>query len=261
MNKFKQVYIETKLKLNSMSIILLIAGGLSFLFVMISMLIGYYPVPGILGSSSYYGMTICINMFSIMPIIISSIVIGILYNIKNNKKSYDNIGATNETYCISNIAGLMLITLLLSVSMMVFEVLIVLIAGTLPSMPTVNINNLDLLSAVGINLLWYICFSFMILKIITLIANNLMNRNYFRIIILIAIPVAICVILLLVVILAFDTNYIYGGGGDGLPEGHIIRVLYRFLSDEKTMFIAVAVGLLIADPVEYLLCVKRGRLR
>ena len=258
MNKLKQVYLEVKVKLNSISTIMLFLWGLSFIFIMIAFLmrININPFQGIaIGKLNY----ISIDLYSIIPLCISAAVLSILFNVKNSRKSFDNFGSTSETYFLSNFTSTITISTMLSVCVIMSEILIVTIVGTLPSWPLESNNMLILLKAIGINLCWYLMLSFIITKIITNIICNISNRNYIKLVISIVIPILSMLLLLLITNCAFDGGLIYGE--PGLPMDDPYRVWYEMLSSPPAYLIALVIGLIVYDAVNYIMCVKRGRLR
>ena len=258
MNKLKQVYKESKLKLESMTIIMIIMGLAIFIFSMISIAVPFSTVPNYLDQGFFASYDIMqINYFAITPIVVVSIIIVLLYNAKNSKKSFDNIGATNETYCISNYASLLAIAVAMSVMTMLTEIIVLVIAGSLPTFPIGDLDKVTLMMIVGKNFGIYIATSYMAMQLVTYLLNNAMNRNYGRAAVLLLIPFVLLVAFVLIGAFAFDYDIV----NSDLPEHDYYIALESFFMGIEGRFTAVAIGVVISNIVEYVLCLKGGRIR
>ena len=251
MKKFNQIYKESKLKLNSMTIAVMIVAAVSFIFLIIAIAVPFSPVPEFINYSGYKELNI--YFFSIIPLVIGSVIIAVLYNIRNNRKSFDNIGSTSETYCISNFTSLFLVAITISVIMMIIEIIIVVIAGTIPSLPIVDLDKIRLMEGVGVNFAYYIGGSYVILQMITILFNNIMNRKYSRALLLIAIPVVITIAY------ALTATFVFGNGRS--VEDEQLQKLFNMLSSFNAFLVALVCGVVVSNIVEYVLCVKGDRLR
>ena len=246
MNNWKQICRETKLKLDSMTIIMLIGMAVSAVIIVLSFVLRFpISLSSILDSPfmSSDSKYVALDYISMLPLAIISIVIGILYNIKNNKKSFDHIGASGTTYCMSNASSMLIMAILLSLFMAMIEVIIVVIAGATINFPVASNINVDLMTRVWTNFGIYIVVAYSIFQLITFLINNIMNRNYIRAVILVAVPVVMFTISALIINRLY---YVFDN---------------EFLNSIGAYSIALLSGVLISNAIDALICVYGGMIR
>lgn len=252
MNNLKQIYKESKLKLDSMTIIMLITMAVSAVFIVIAMVLALEIVPyplrrKLLSGVSSYRNSLALDFLTVLPVMLSSFAMAIFYNIKNNKKSFDHIGATSATYCVSNTFSMLIMAIVISIFMAVIEIIIIFAAGTTPLFPILGDIKFDAMIRMWTNFGVYILIAYSTFQVVTYLINNIMNRNYIRAVLLIGIPTAIIIIYILSIELTYGVA--------------IDLSIYQKLMSTKRLGIISLSGILISNIVDTALCIYGGRIR